>query len=183
YSEPLNGTTLSDMANNYTCVFLRQKFTITNRYEFGALTLSAKCDDGYIAWINGVEVARYNLPPWFVPYFGLAVLPVPEPAPYIATNIFNPSSFMAAGTNVIAVQAFNATIGPDDFQFNATLLAFPDTNAPAAAPQPPASGVVRALFSVEVHFSEAVIGVDAADLLVNGTAAANVVVLSPSQYR
>jgi CotH kinase protein/Lamin Tail Domain/Chitobiase/beta-hexosaminidase C-terminal domain/Immunoglobulin domain/Bacterial TSP3 repeat len=184
YGEPLSGTPLSDMANNYTCVFLRQKFTVTNQYEFGALTLSARCDDGYIAWINGVEVARYNLPSWFVPYDGLAILPVPEPAPYIAANILNPSSFLVAGTNIMAVQAFNAAIGPDDFQFNATLLAFPDTNAPVvAAPQPPASGVVSSLRSVEVDFSEAVTGVDATDLLVNGAAAANVVMLSPWQYR
>jgi hypothetical protein len=184
YGEPLSGTALSDMANNYTCLFLRQKFTLTNPYEFGALTLSAKCDDGYIAWINGIEVARYNLPSWFVPYFGLAVFPVPEPAPYIATDIFNPSSFLVAGTNVIAVQAFNSTIGQDDFQFNATLSAFADANAPVIATlQPPASGVVSALHSIEVTFSEAVSGVDAADLLINGVAAANVTMLSPSQYR
>jgi hypothetical protein len=184
FNEPLNGTPLNDMANNYTCVFLRQKFTVTNQHEFGALTLSAKCDDGYIAWINGVEVARYNLPLWFVPYFGLALLPVPEPAPYIATNILNPSSFLVAGTNLIAVQAFNATFGADDFQFNATLAAFPDTNAPVVtASHPPASGIVAALRSLDITFSEAVTGVDAADLEVNGTAAANVVVLSPSQYR
>ena len=98
YGEPLSGTPLNDMANNYTCVFLRQKFAITDPYEFGALTLSVRCDDGYIAWINGVEVARYNLTLGFVPYFGLALVPVAEPAPYIATNIFNPSSLLIAGT-------------------------------------------------------------------------------------
>src|SRR6188768_2917428 len=72
YGESLSGTVLSDMANNYTCVFFRQKFSVIDPFEFGALTLSVRCDDGYIAWLNGVEVARYNLSPWFVPYFGLA---------------------------------------------------------------------------------------------------------------
>ena len=35
YGEPLSGTVFNDMAGNYTCIFLRQKFTMTNVYEFG----------------------------------------------------------------------------------------------------------------------------------------------------
>src|SRR5262249_737023 len=101
YGEPLSGTLLGDMQNTYTCVYLRKSFTITNRFEFGALTLSARCDDGYIAWINGVEVARYNMPSGFVPYNGLALLSVPEPVPYLASNIPGPSSFLFPGTNVL----------------------------------------------------------------------------------
>src|SRR5262249_12736854 len=73
YGESLGGTSVNDMPNNYTALFLRRRFVVTNIYEFGALTLSAKCDDGYIAWLNGVEVARYNVAPWFVPYYGLAL--------------------------------------------------------------------------------------------------------------
>ena len=101
YGEPLTGTLIPGMQNNFTCIFLRQKFTVTNRYEFGSLTLSARCDDGYIAWINGVEVARYNMPGGSVLFNGLALISVPEPVPYIATNIFNPSSLLVSGTNVI----------------------------------------------------------------------------------
>jgi hypothetical protein len=140
--EPLTGTLISGMQNNFTCIFLRQKFVLTNSYEFGALTLAARCDDGYIAWINGVEVARYNMPAGFVPFDGLAILSVPEPVPYIATNILNPSSFLVAGTNVIAVQAFNYFIGSGDLQFNAVLTAFADTNAPTVAALP-AGGCTR----------------------------------------
>jgi hypothetical protein len=184
YNESLSGTLLSDMANNYTSLFLRQKFAITNQFEFGALTLAAKCDDGYIAWLNGVEIARYNVPPWFVPYFGTALLPVPEPVTYIATNMVDPSSLLVTGTNVVAVQVFNAVVGTDDLQFNVTLTAFADTNAPVvAATLAPASAEVRTLRSVEVVFSEAVTGVDAADFLVNGVAATNVIVVAPSRYR
>jgi hypothetical protein len=79
YGEPLSGTVLNDMAGGYTCLFLRRSFPITNAYEFGALTFSAQCDDGYIAWVNGVEVARYNMPAGFVPFDGVAILSVPEP--------------------------------------------------------------------------------------------------------
>jgi hypothetical protein len=184
YGEALSGTVLDDMANNYTCVFLRQEFAVTNAFEFGALTLSAQCDDGYIAWINGVEVARYNMPAGFVPFDGLAILSVPEPVPYLAANIPNPSSFLAAGTNVIAVQVFNYFIGSGDLQFNAALSAFRDTNAPVIVGlQPPGGSVVRRLGAIEVAFNESVTNIDAADLRLNGAPATNVVELSPSQYR
>jgi hypothetical protein len=184
YNEPLSGTLLGDMQNSYRCVFLRRAFAVSNAYEFGALTLSARCDDGYIAWINGVEVARYNMPAGFVPFDGLANVSVPEPVPYIATNIFNPSSFLVAGSNVIAVQLFNFAIDSGDIQFNATLAAFPDTNAPViAALEPPGGSAVRKLRSIQVAFSEPVTNVDAADLRVNGAAATNVAALSPLQFR
>ena len=184
YNEPLVGTALDDMINNYTCVFLRRVFTITNAYEFGALTLSARCDDGYLAWINGVEVARYNMPAGFVAFDGLAILNVPEPVPYIATNIPNPSSFLVPGTNVIAVQLFNYFIGSGDIQFNAALSGFADTNGPVvAALQPPNGSVVRRLSSIEVSFNEVVTNVDAGDLRVSDAPATNVVALTASQYR
>ncbi len=169
YNESLSGTLLGDMQNNYTCVFLRRKFLVTNAFEFGALTLSARCDDGYIAWINGMEVARYNMPADFVPFDGVAILSVQEPVPYIATNILHPSSFLLTGTNVIAVQVFNFAITSGDIQFNATLSGFADTNAPTLAVlQPPAGSVVRTLRSVEATFSEIVTNLDASDLWVNG---------------
>jgi hypothetical protein len=184
YGEPLAGTVFNDMVGNYTCIFLRQKFTVTNAHEFGALRFSAQCDDGYIAWVNGVEIARYNMPPGFVPFDGVAILSVPEPVPYIATNIANPSSFLLAGTNVITMQVFNYLVGSGDLQFNASLSAFADTNGPVvAALQPPTPTVLRTLRSVEVTFSEAVANVDAADLRVNGVAATNLVTLSPARFR
>jgi hypothetical protein len=134
--------------------------------------------------MNGIEVARYNMPAGFVPADGLALVSVPEPVPYLATNIANPSSFLVPGTNVIAVQVFNYFIGSGDLQFNATLTAFPDTNAPGiAALLPPAASVVRTLRAVEVAFSEAVTNVDAGDLRVNGVAATNLIALSAFRFR
>ena len=43
YGETLTGTFLPDMANNYTCIFLRQKFTVTNANQFGTLVLTESC--------------------------------------------------------------------------------------------------------------------------------------------
>src|SRR5687768_1997726 len=61
YGEPLAGTVLSDMRNNYTTVYLRRSFNVTDASALDRLALRAFVDDGYIIWINGTEVARFNV--------------------------------------------------------------------------------------------------------------------------
>lgn len=118
------------------------------------------------------------MPGGFVPFDGLAILSVTEPVPYLATNILNPSSFLASGTNVLAVQVFNYLIGSGDLQFNASLVAFPDTNAPViVALEPPGGSVVRKLSALQMAFSEKVANVNASDLMINGSPATNLVAL------
>src|SRR5881397_2746509 len=53
-------TLLGDMQNGYTCIFMRQKFSITNVADIATLTLRSWCDDGYVAWINGTRITNYN---------------------------------------------------------------------------------------------------------------------------
>ena len=60
-------TVLTDMSGNYTCIFLRQTFVVTNLYDAAALQIAALSDDGFIAWINGQEVGRFNMPAGDVP--------------------------------------------------------------------------------------------------------------------
>src|SRR5688572_21891369 len=56
------GTQLTDMMNQYTTIYMRRSFTIDDLAEVSGLRLGFRCDDGFIAWINGVEVYRYNVP-------------------------------------------------------------------------------------------------------------------------
>ena len=56
------GTRLKDMQNNYTCVFLRKTFAVPSATNIAELTLTVACDDGFVAWMSGYEVARYNVP-------------------------------------------------------------------------------------------------------------------------
>ena len=61
YGEALTGTALTDMRYNYTCVFLRRAFLVDHPADYTELVLGAISDDGFIGWINGFEVARYNV--------------------------------------------------------------------------------------------------------------------------
>src|SRR6185295_6950240 len=56
------GTLLSDMNSNYTTIFLRKEFFVANRGEILSLALNHQTDDGLIAWLNGFEVLRFNVP-------------------------------------------------------------------------------------------------------------------------
>jgi len=51
-------TTLDDMRGNYAAVFMRRSFRIENAASVVRLHLGIKYDDGFIAHVNGREVAR-----------------------------------------------------------------------------------------------------------------------------
>ncbi|MBN1671136.1 MAG: hypothetical protein JXR37_08900, partial [Kiritimatiellae bacterium] len=110
------GTTLDDMQNSYTSVFLRKRFTVLNPALVTMLTLSATYDDGFLAWINGEEIARVNV--------------AGESGTFVACNAAASANAerlactvsvsgkdlppLLEGTNVLAVQAFNRTLASSD---------------------------------------------------------------------
>jgi hypothetical protein len=111
YGENLaGGTLLGDMQNNYTCVYLRQKFNVASVTNVEELTLTVACDDGFIAWINGQEVARYSVPEGDLAFNAVAFDSPTEPVPFISFQIAKPDKFLVAGVNVLAIQAFNRAL-------------------------------------------------------------------------
>ena len=55
-------TTLSDMPLNYLSVFFRKKFTVLRPETVKWLVLRVDYDDGFVAYLNGVEIARRGFP-------------------------------------------------------------------------------------------------------------------------
>ena len=184
YGDVLSGgTQLTDMLNTYSSIFMRKTFVVTNAAQIASLRLGFRCDDGFIAWVNGVEVFRYNMPGGSVAYNGLATTSVPvDPAPFYTSNLTSTAAFVS-GTNVLAVQAFNATIGSSDLGLDISIEATTDDVAPALAFQLPFAGsTIPSLSQIEVDFTEDVTGVNATDLLINGSAATNVTALTAAAY-
>jgi hypothetical protein len=170
-----NGTILADMRNSYRSVFLRRSFNITNVNEVAAVQLNASYDDGFVAWINGVEVARANFNG--SPTYLSNALSSLEPA---ATNSFvvsgAPQNYLATGSNVLTVQAFNNTLSGSDFRFDGQLqITKLNFNPPVITNVVPApDGTLAALVEVSVFFNRPMSGVDAADLFVNDQPATSV---------
>ncbi|MCP4452493.1 MAG: DUF1800 domain-containing protein [Planctomycetes bacterium] len=58
YGDGDDATVLSDMRHNYTSVYLRRTFQIDDPAQITGLVLEVAYDDGFVAFLNGQEVAR-----------------------------------------------------------------------------------------------------------------------------
>lgn len=183
YGDPPFGTNLSlldpPMQNNYSTLFLRQTFELSNPGAVNQLVAYIDYDDGFLMWVNGVEVLRTNVD-------GLEGDPVAhngfassnhESGTYEEFFLPDPAAYLVPGTNVVAAQVFNTSITSSDLKFDMELFdpVAPDLSPPDISRLLPVAGTtVRSLTGIQVTFTEDVAGVDASDLLVNGVAASSV---------
>lgn len=116
YGSPVQvGTQLSDMQNNYTTVYLRKKFTVSNASLVSRLRFDVSIDDGYIIWVNGVEVSRYNAPAGAFPLNTDVAASSSKVASYV-DEVDNPG--LINGENLIAAMLFNRSLGSTDIWFD-----------------------------------------------------------------
>ena len=166
------GTQLTDMQNQYTTIYMRRTFNVDNLEDVSGLRMSYMCDDGFIAWINGVEVHRYNRSAGNVAYNGLATGTVGDANSFITVDLTTSSNYLVQGVNVIAIHGLNVNLPSTDFVMDLSLTSLaPDPTPPTVASKTPGPGVVNSLGQITVTFSEPVTGVNASDLLVNGAPA------------
>jgi hypothetical protein len=101
-------------------VFLRRKFTITNRDKIKDALLHIDYDDGYIAYLNGVEVARAFMPAGTAPFnqasAGLheAVLYQGQAPEGILIRKEQLEGLLTVGENTLAIQVHNENISSSD---------------------------------------------------------------------
>jgi len=96
-----------------TCVFMRKKFNIANPSDVAQLILHLDYDDGFVAYLNGQEIARANMIDrgQYPDYSALAtgqheavIYQGIIPEKFV---IDNPSALLKAGENVLAIQGHN----------------------------------------------------------------------------
>jgi hypothetical protein len=154
-------------------VYQRKTFVVSDPTQITRLDLSIRIDDGFVAWINGFHVGRTNVPNGELAFNAAAPTAV-EPTTHILQIPF-PTNFMVIGTNVVAIHSINQSSGSTDIYMDAALSGVDlDLVPPTVAGKFPVPGNLTSLNQVTVTFSEAVNGVQAADLLINGQPAASV---------
>jgi len=114
---PLN-TAISGMVGNYSCVFLRNRFEIAPGEIPNLLELNYTADDGFVIWINGVEVERRRFDENEDPTIDDTASGSGTEGVYETGAIINPGAFLVEGSNTIAVQLFNATLSSSDLGFD-----------------------------------------------------------------
>lgn len=105
-------------------VFLRKKFTIVDKTKIESGVLSVDYDDGFIAYLNGTEIARANITGEYPPYTQNAITYI-DPEPTIPVSFIVSKevlqSLLTTGENVLAVQVHNDAITSSDLSSNVYL--------------------------------------------------------------
>jgi hypothetical protein len=104
-------TQLNDMNGKYISVYARLRFTLTADQvaSFSQLLAEVHYDDAYILYLNGAKVGESGDLPGNPPPFNQAASSAGEP-PAATVDLTSQESLLVAGTNVLAVQAHNATL-------------------------------------------------------------------------
>ena len=124
YSSFGAATILTDLPLNYLSVFFRKKFTILRPETVKWLILRVDYDDGFVAYLNGVEIVRRGFPGpagSSVPYNAAAAFHSAGAAEEIDVTPF--TNLLVAGDNVLAIQTHNSSLTSFSFTLVPELLA------------------------------------------------------------
>jgi len=115
YGDGDDATILSDMQYNYLTIYARKMFNIDDVSLIEGLDFNIAYDDGFVAYLNGVEVARESMPSG-TPSFDTASTghEVGIPSFYNLTSQVNN---LVDGVNVLAVEVHNSDLGSSDLSF------------------------------------------------------------------
>ena len=119
-----------------TSIYSRSEFTIDLDFasSFDQLSLEMKYDDGFVAYLNGVEVARSTNAPTEQPTFDSLVLGGRPDGEVLAFVEFDITAYQdlliddELGPNVLAIHGFNATRFSNDMLISAEIVARQDAD-------------------------------------------------------
>jgi len=105
---------------NATC-YIRIPFVVDadDLADFTSLEFSARCDDGFVAFINGVEVAEINKPGSLT--WNSSCVNRPDSTAFVGFDVSDHISDLVAGNNILAIHALNQSAGSSDFLISVKL--------------------------------------------------------------
>ncbi|MCA9197308.1 MAG: lamin tail domain-containing protein, partial [Planctomycetales bacterium] len=118
--EELTRTTVnpSDVSADSTSVYMRIPFTVNNANSLQALTLQMKYDDGFVAFINGVEVTSANTRDEVPEFDSRARSHRNSDAIEFENFVINlPAGLLRNGENVLAIHGLNSSTASNDMLF------------------------------------------------------------------
>lgn len=106
------------MFSRSTSAYLRIPFTVDDALKFKLLTLRMRYDDGFIAYLNGTEIARANAPdgtrlPWNTTSPSSRV--ESQATEFAAFDLTSQRSLLTNGENILAIHGMNQSIDSSDF--------------------------------------------------------------------
>ncbi len=120
YSDNDDATELNDMRSNYFSVYIRKEFNLDEIEGFDRMQLGVDYDDSFVAYLNGVEIARANIsgnPPQHDTF-------ADGNHEAGSMEFFDTTAFinnLRQGTNVLALQGHNVNTNSSDFTLKPAL--------------------------------------------------------------
>ncbi len=125
YGENYVATTISygpNSSDKRRTAYFRAKFDVTDPAQSAGLTLKIMIDDGFVAHLNGVEIARGNLPSGAVLYSTLASQTIEANNAYVSVDVSAFKSKLVPGSNLLAVEVHQSSKSSSDLVFDASLV-------------------------------------------------------------
>jgi len=113
----------AQMFNGNTSAYIRVPFSVAAAGDYDSLRLQMKYDDGFVAYLNGTEVARRNAPATLA-YNSQASVAHPDDQALVYESIAIPASALRTGSNVLAIQGLNVLPTSSDFLIYPELQGF-----------------------------------------------------------
>ncbi len=116
------GNVQSLMSNKSTSALIRIPFSLTPHAALSYLKLRVQCDDGFVAWLNGTEVASQGKPASLT-WKSASTTSADDNGAITFREIDIPMQLglLHAGDNLLAVQAMNQATSSSDLLFNCEL--------------------------------------------------------------
>ncbi|MGQ9590276.1 MAG: LamG-like jellyroll fold domain-containing protein [Planctomycetota bacterium] len=136
--------------------YVRVPFALSAGAEFTSLVLRVRYDDGFAAYLNGVEVARRNAPAVLAfDSRAIADRPVGEAIRPVEIDLSSRLDLLRPGGNVLAFQLLNDLPGGADLLLDAELVPAVDFEGRYMRPPTPGApnGAGAIDFVADTHFS------------------------------
>jgi hypothetical protein len=114
-----DGDDVTDIVGPATSVYVRREFTIADTSKIMKAFFDADFDDGFVAYLNGIEIARFGLtgfpPNWddFSADHEATIYQGGAPVSYTVDPV-TLAAAMRNGTNVLAIEVHNLNAGSSD---------------------------------------------------------------------
>jgi uncharacterized repeat protein (TIGR01451 family) len=111
-------------ANRFITTYFRRTVNIANPSSHGFFQFDVKRDDGFVLYLNGVEISRNNMPAGVITWSTPASTQVDD----AVITITVPNTAFATGDNTIAVEVHQSAANSNDLSFNLSLYGMPGTS-------------------------------------------------------
>ncbi len=116
YDSHINLNLDDSMDGENTSAYLRMEFNLADAATYDVMRLKMKYDDGFIAYLNGVPIARENAPG--TPVWNSDATgghPDGEAVNFVSFEVSGNVGALVNGINVLAIHGLNDGIGSSDF--------------------------------------------------------------------